>query len=265
MSLNAAARPGAPDVPREHATGPMVIALPYSGGSGRALEPVRRYLPDSCGLTPVDLPGHGRRMGEPCVGEADAAARLLRDALPAAVPAERLVLLGYSLGGLLAYDLAVRLARAGTPPAGLVLCGTRGPQTGVGRPRLAHLPPGEPFLRAAVDMGLAAPEMLELPELADTFAAVLRADLSIVESFRYRPGPPLPVPACVLGFGADWLVPEPTLRAWDELFQHPPLHLRIDGGHLAVHEQEPEFGAAVRAGVEHVLGTGTRASLEDDQ
>jgi surfactin synthase thioesterase subunit len=230
----------------------MVVALPYSGGSGRALEPLRQYLPADCGLALVDLPGHGRRIGEPCLRDADSVVSRLAAEL-ATVAARRVVLLGYSLGGLLAYDLAVRLSAGGTPPAGLVVCGSRGPQTGVGRPPVTHLPPGEPFLRAAVDMGLAAPEMLELPDLAETFAGVLHADLCIVDSFRYRPGPPLPVPVCVLGFDADWLVPEPMLRAWDAVCQAPPLHLRVAGGHLSVHDHEREFGEAVRVGVQHVL------------
>ncbi len=243
------------DLEESNTVGPMVVAIPYVGGSGRALEPLRRYLPEDCGLALVDLPGHGRRLGEPCLRDADAVVAGLSDAL-SELPAARVVLLGYSLGGLLAYDLAVRLTHAGAAPAGLVVCGTRGPQTGVGRPPVAHLPPGEPFLRAAVDMGLAAPEVLELPELAETFAAVLHADLCIVESFRYRPGAPLPIPVCVVGFGADWLVPEPTLRAWDEVCHDPPLHLRVDGGHLTVHDHEREFGAAVRTGVEHVLAAG---------
>lgn len=235
-------------------TGPVVAALAYSGGSGRALESLRHNLPGDCELALGDLPGHGRRMGEPCLRDADAVVAALADALPAVAP-DRLVLLGYSLGGLLAYDLALRLTATGTPPAGLVVCGARGPQTGVGRPPVTHLPPGEPFLRAAVDLGLAAPELLELPELADAFAEVLHADLSLVDDVRYRTGPPLAVPVCVIGFSQDWLVPEPTLRAWDAVCQRPPLHLRIDGGHLAVHEHEREFGAAVRAGVSHVLAS----------
>jgi hypothetical protein len=54
------------------------------------------------------------------------------------------------------------------------------------------------------------------------------------------------------------LVPEPTLRAWDELCRYPPLHRRVDGGHLALHEREHDFCEAVRAGVDHVLGHGPR-------
>ena len=242
-------------------TGPLVAALAYSGGSGRALEFLRDHLPAGCGLAVGDLPGHGRRLGEPCLREVDAVEDALADALPPVEP-RRLILLGYSLGGLLAYDLALRLAAAGTPPAGLVICGSRGPQTGVGRPPVIQLP-REHFVEAAVEMGLAAPEMLEVPELAATFADVLHADLCLVDGMRYRPGPPMDVPACVIGFGADWLVPEPALRAWDEVLRGRPLHLRIAGGHLAVHEHAREFGAAVRTGVEHVLAH--RDDQEGDQ
>jgi surfactin synthase thioesterase subunit len=122
------------------ATGPVVVALPYAGGAGRVFRPLRRYLPADCALALVDLPGHGRRMAVPCVRDADTVVRGMLSALDA-WPADRLVLLGYSLGGWLAYELAARLAEAGTPAAGLVVCGARAPHTGVGHPPVAHLPP----------------------------------------------------------------------------------------------------------------------------
>jgi acyl transferase domain-containing protein/surfactin synthase thioesterase subunit len=234
--------------------GPLVVAFPYAGASGRAFQRVRRYLPEGCGLALVDLPGHGRRMGEPCLRDVDAVIAELLDALPA-LPDRRLVLLGYSLGGSFAFELAGRLVSAGTPVEGVVVCGTRAPQTGVGHPPVAHRPAGEPFLRAAVEIGVAAPEMLELPDLTDAFAGPLQADLSIVESFPHHPRrPPLQVPVCVIGLRSDPLVPEPSLRAWDDVCAHPPRHLRVDGGHLAIHEREREFGEAVGCAVAHVLG-----------
>jgi surfactin synthase thioesterase subunit len=238
------------DVLNVDATGPVVVALPYAGGAGRVFRPLRRYLPADCALALVDLPGHGRRMAAPCVRDADTVVRGMLSALDA-WPADRLVLLGYSLGGWLAYELAARLAEAGTPAAGLVVCGARAPHTGVGHPPVAHLPPGDTFLREAVAMGLAAPQMLELPDLADLFVAPLHADLTIVQSFRFRRRAPLCTPTCVIGFDADWLAPEPALRAWGDLCQRPPLQLRVDGGHLAMHEREREFGEAVLAGIDH--------------
>jgi surfactin synthase thioesterase subunit len=237
--------------------GPTVVTLNYAGGSSRAFRPLRRFLPPDCLLALTDLPGHGRRIGRPCLRDADVAVSELAAAVRA-LPAGRLVLVGYSLGGVLAYELAARLAEVGTPPDGLVVCGTRAPHTGVGHPPVAHLPAGEPFLRAAFERGLAAREMVEIPELAEAFGAPLHADLAMVESFRHRPRAPLPVPVCVIGFRSDWLVPEPSLRAWDTVCRDPPLHVRLDGGHLAIHDREAEFAAAVGAAVERVLAIPAR-------
>ena len=167
--------------------GPLVLAISYAGGSGRAFQAVRGYLPSGCGLALVDLPGHGRLMGRDCLRDVNAVVDELLAALPT-LPTSRLLLLGYSLGGSFCYELAARLNEDGTPPEGMIVCGTRSPQTGVGHPPVAHLPSGEPFLRAAVGMGLAAPEMLELPELAESFAELLQADLAMVETFPYQPG-----------------------------------------------------------------------------
>jgi surfactin synthase thioesterase subunit len=217
--------------------------------------PVLVTVPPDCGLAVVDLPGHGRRLLEPCLRDVESVVDGLAAALEG-LPATGLVLLGYSLGGWIAYDLAVRLTEAGAPPAGLVLCGTRAPQTGLGHKPIAHLPAGEPFLRAAVELGLAAPEMLEVPSLAEVFGTALHADLTITATYRYRLRAPLPVRACVVGFSADWVVPEPSLRAWDALCTRPPLHRRMEGGHLAMHEREQAFGEVVRDALDHVLGVG---------
>ncbi|MER7169888.1 AMP-binding protein [Streptomyces mesophilus] len=238
------------DVINPDGEGPVVIALPYAGGSGRAFRPLHQHLPGDSVLVLVDLPGHGPRLSDPCLSDADDVVSGLLEAVEA-LPVERIVLLGYSMGGWLAYEAAARLTDAGTPPMGLVVCGTRAPQTGIGHPSVTTHPPGREFLGAAVEMGLAAPEMLEVPGMAELFAKPLHADFSVVQSYRYRPRPPLSVPSCVVGFDSDWLVPEPTLRAWDDVCAQP-LHRRVEGSHLALHEEEAAFGAAVAAGVAHI-------------
>ena len=240
------------ELPAPEATGPTVLALPYAGGSGRAFRPLRGHLPADCGLALLDLPGHGRLMGQQCLTDVEEVLAGLVEAV-AELPSRNLVLLGYSLGGSFAHELAARMHADGAPPAGVIVCGTRAPHVGVGHPPVAQAAAGMPFLTAAAALQLAAPEMLQFPELAETFAGPLHADLSMVESFPFRRRAPLPVPTCVVGFASDWLVPEPSLRAWDEVCADPPLHLRADGGHLAIHERPDAFGAAVATAVAHVL------------
>lgn len=75
----------------------------------------------------VDLPGHGTRQAEPFTLEA--AARGVVDAIEAAVPSERAVVVGLSLGGYVAIEAA---ALAPDRVAGLVLAGCSAEPSGPG-------------------------------------------------------------------------------------------------------------------------------------
>ncbi len=237
------------------ATG-YVVCLPYAGGAGRAFRPWRTRLPPGWALALADLPGHGRRIGEQCHRGAEPVVAGLLQSM-SELPSSRVVVLGYSLGGWLAYELAHRLVAAATPPMGLIACMSRAPQTGMGHPPLSHLDRGRPFLDRAVELGLAQPEMLAVPELARSFADGLQADLQIVETYRYRTRVRLDIPVCVIGADGDWLVPEPALRGWDALCRRPPLHLRVAGDHMAIHDRSDErpdpVGGAVRTALHHLL------------
>jgi pimeloyl-ACP methyl ester carboxylesterase len=78
----------------------------------------------------VDLPGHGARAGEPFTLEA--AAQAVAEAVEAAVPTRRAVVVGLSLGGYVAIETAERFPDR---VAGLVLAGCSGEPAGAsGRP-----------------------------------------------------------------------------------------------------------------------------------
>lgn len=80
--------------------------------------PQLRRLADRYRCVAVDLPGHGRRAGEPFT--IDAAVAAVEEAIAAEVPAGRAVLVGLSLGGYMAIEVAV--ARPDVV-VGLVLAG----------------------------------------------------------------------------------------------------------------------------------------------
>lgn len=91
--------------------------MPGTRFSGVLWEPYRELLPD-VDLVPVDLPGHGARVGQEFTVEA--AVDVITEAVGGRAPGQRVVVAGHSLGGYMALLWA---ARADAAPDALVLLG----------------------------------------------------------------------------------------------------------------------------------------------
>lgn len=233
-----------------------IVVLPYAGAVTSPASLIPAVQQDGRVLFGATLPGHGTVAG-PVLDDPEHLLRLLDDdldELAASWPAP--VLVGFSMGGRLAYELARRRTTRGTAPAGLVVCVSRAPHTGIGHPPLAGLSDAK-FAVQAVRLGLVIPELLGLPGTA-TLLRALRADLAIVERMPTANGPALPVPATVIGATGDWLVTEPALRRWADLVAGPR-QARIPGTHLGWLQNTAEMAAAVARGIAHATG-GTGAA-----
>src|SRR5262249_6231149 len=111
---------------------------------------------------------------------------------------------GHSMGALLAFELARELRRRGAPlPEHLFLSGRRAPQIPVATVALggrsADDLSDDDFMRRMGDHygGIPAPILAE-PDLVRIFVPILRADMAVVESYRYRGEPPLACPITAL-------------------------------------------------------------------
>jgi len=84
--------------------GPALVMLHGWGLNLRVFDRLRRRLAGDYTVIGIDLPGHGRSTWEPALQHCDAQLELLRQALP-----PRASILGWSLGGQLALQLAARV------------------------------------------------------------------------------------------------------------------------------------------------------------
>ena len=182
----------------------------HAGGNAMAYRRWVTDLPDWIDVCPVQLPGRGQRIDEPpftrmqdLVDGFVAQAQTLFD-----IP---LAMFGHSMGAAVAFAVADRL---GPAVAHVLAAGRRSPS----------LPP-EDALHQLDDSGLeryldrlgATPTIVfEDPELRAHVLTVLRADLTLNDSYRAI-RPLTAVPLTVLGGAEDREVPPDTLDAWRTL------------------------------------------------
>ncbi|WP_328455647.1 thioesterase II family protein [Amycolatopsis sp. NBC_00438] len=109
--------------------GTRLVCFPHAGGSASYFHPVSaRFAPD-VDVVSLQYPGRQDRRREPCVDTIAGLADLVTTEL-LALSAKPTVFFGHSMGAVLAFEVALRLADRGAPgPGALIASGRRGPST----------------------------------------------------------------------------------------------------------------------------------------
>lgn len=199
------------------------------------------HLPASADLYACQLPGREERLAEPHVTCWETLVSRCRDDCMTLgnVP---LILFGHSMGGLIAYEVATALESADHSPHHLVISAAHAP----------HQDTAEHQFRAKSDAQLAAAlqrngglpqSVLNSPAFLDLFLPIIRADLSLYESYSRRSHRPLGCPISVVGGLSDAVVAYQQLKEW-RTYTRRTFALRVfEGGHFMI-QQTPQAAIA---------------------
>jgi surfactin synthase thioesterase subunit len=222
-----------------------LVCLPYAGGSAQIFARWGRALPAGVDLCAVQLPGRANRHAEPAYRDVRALVPALAAGLRPWLDAP-FVLLGHSMGAILAFELTRFLRRHQQPmPQWLIVSGCRAPQLPLRSRPLHDLPEAELIdeLRA---LGGLPSALFDRPEHARLFTPLLRADLTLFESYGYTEEAPLACPILALGGLQDPRAPVEDLSGWEA--QTIMCDIRhLPGGHFFLHAAEPQYLQQVRA------------------
>lgn len=174
----------------------------YAGGNAYSFSQWHLGAGPLAQICAVQLPGRGARFGEKPFTDFGELIDALVEMMARQAPVP-FAFFGHSLGSLVAFELARRLSRSGmATPLRLIV-------SGCGAPRLRG--PGEGLHRLD-DAGLLAklrklngtpPEILAHEELMAVLLPTIRADMELVDNYRYSAAAPLPVPITVLAGRRD--------------------------------------------------------------
>ncbi len=231
----------------------QVVCLHHAGGGSASFHRLRRDLSElgtDAGFTTVTLPGRESRRDEPRYVDAQTCVQNLAEQLDDLLMQPH-VLLGHSMGALLAYLLTQRRMSAGLRvPEAVVVASCRAP----------NMPAPLPDLDRCDDQDLASVlagygglpvEVLDRPDWLALLMPTVRDDLRIVASVEPLDAPPIPCPLHIIGGLDDPLVPATTLTPWSGYSLQPQPVRLYPGDHFLLRLPPPELVADIA----HIIDT----------
>ena len=209
-----------------------LFLLHHAGGSPLGYRPWVRHFPADWDVCLVEAPGRGRSANAEPYRDAADLAGYLSERLGHALD-RPFGLFGHSMGALVAYEMAARMAAgAAREPSWLGVSAWSpepGPEWEEPRHRLAsdRLRDGIARMGGTPAAALADPAQWRLVE------PLVRADLELVDTWRPSPGAErLRLPLSAFGGEDDPGMPPPRMDAWHDHVDGPVRRHTLPGGHF---------------------------------
>lgn len=218
---------------------PEVFCLPHAGGAAHTFVPWRGPGHDAgLRISALQLPGRGRRLGEPAPERveplAEAIAEVIVEARATDPTPTPFALFGHSYGGLLAFATTRALQARGHDPSLMVVAATRSPHRA---PTVQwHELDDDTLIERLCDGGGLSEAVVAEPELLALILPTLRADLVANDGYQVAPSVRVRCPVVAYSAHADALVARPDVAAWADVTEAAFAHDELSGDHFSVHD-----------------------------
>ncbi|AYV31155.1 Linear gramicidin dehydrogenase LgrE [Streptomyces sp. ADI95-16] len=220
-----------------------LFCFPYAGGGASAFRGWAAALPADIEPWSVQLPGREDQLGAPLFDRMGAVLNVL---VPSVIPHldRPFAFFGHSMGALVAWSLTRALQRMEIgSPTRLFVSGCVPPQA---REETAYHAGPEKELIGKLRSWSATPEaVLADPELMRLMLPVIRADLAVVETYRFTGGPLLTCPVTAFGGTEDDPAGTAVMPRWGELTAGGFDLRMFPGGHFFLHSARPAVLAEI--------------------
>ncbi|SCB73280.1 Surfactin synthase thioesterase subunit [Chitinophaga costaii] len=160
-----------------------LFCLPYAGGSAAVFNKCREFTGSNISLHPVEMSGRGTLMAQPPYATVEAAVADVLMRIREELHNGPYALLGYSMGAVLAYELALKIKEQHLPaPVHLFFLGKGAPDVQLPVERTYHWLDDHSFKKMLLEMGGTPPEFFQYPELQEFFIPLLRNDFRLAET-----------------------------------------------------------------------------------
>jgi surfactin synthase thioesterase subunit len=210
------------------------VCLGYSGGGTAPFRPWAAQLPDDTELVLVCYPGREARFTEPYATQWDPLCEEVVDAVVTELANRQYMLFGHSMGAVMAFEVAARAERRGRGPVALTVSASEAPTDW---PLRDGTPPhlgqsNEELVHWMSTVGQLPQELLDEPEMVEVACSLLRADLIVNDTYRYREGTTVRAPMQVIYGVEDGKEPARNAERWTKLAAGRVRVDELPGGHF---------------------------------
>jgi medium-chain acyl-[acyl-carrier-protein] hydrolase len=226
----------------------------HAGGNSSLFRKWLAWVPEKVQVCPVELAGHGARLGEVPVTKLS---KIVLDLSVALAPKliSPFVFFGHSMGALIAFELARLLqVRYALSPVCLFAAGTRAPHL-PRKDRLTYNLPDAELIAELRRLNGTPDEVLDNPEVLELVLPVIRADLEAVETYSCGSGLKLTCPVKVYGGEEDKGSTREDLEAWSVVTSGAFSIRMVAGDHFFVNSSA--FVEVLKDDLTPVLNQGT--------
>jgi medium-chain acyl-[acyl-carrier-protein] hydrolase len=232
------------------------FCFPYAGVGSVAYRGWADGLPPAVEVRPVQLPGRESRLREPAYTSLTALVAVLAETILSLLD-RPYIFYGHSLGALVAFELARQLRRRQAPlPVHLFLSSRRASHLPDSRTPIYHLPDAAFTVEVQRRYNGIPQIILQDAELMALFLPTLKADFSILETYRYRDEPPFDFPISVFGGAQDPIVSAEELAAWRLHTAQAFTQLMFPGDHFFLQSQRSLLLSAISKELNRYLWPG---------
>ncbi|MEV0054777.1 alpha/beta fold hydrolase [Saccharopolyspora shandongensis] len=213
-----------------------LVCFPHAGGNADFFAKWPANAVSGVQIHAVEYPGRGRRRDEPAAAEICPLADEIASHI-LALPSVPLVLFGHSMGSVVAFEVARRLADVeSAPPHALVVSNITAPHRLHRRDPLPVTDDG--VWEHSYSIGGIPKPIYRSRVLKNMMAPTLRADYEMLNRYRCDPSPQISCPVTVLHSDGDVLTTLDDASAWNELTVGTYSYRGFTGGHFYLTEQE---------------------------
>jgi len=192
-----------------------LFCFPHAGGGASTFRNWSSGLPPFVEIWPIQPPGRETRMLETPFTQLMQLAQAIEQVIRPHFD-RPFAFFGHSMGARVCFEVARLLRQHGGPqPVGLFISADRAPQ--LSNPNaLIHALPKDEFIAELRRLNGTPESVLQCAELMKLLLPLLRADLTLIETYVYQPQAPLDCPISAVGGLQDPEASREELETWRE-------------------------------------------------